>query len=101
MSIHEFDVEATQPRLVGREHVNAASGILLAVEGEVVLEHLHGEFRRREGIRLHQHRDGREVPGSCAGPPGCNGYGAPPMPWPDAAFAVLNGLAASPGRTEM
>ena len=27
--------------------------------------------------------------------------GAPPMPWPDCALPLSNGLAASPGNTEM
>src|ERR1700719_2102261 len=36
-----------------------------------------------------------------AGATGTQAIGAPPMPWPEDAFAVSNGLAASPGRTEI
>src|SRR2546426_8417446 len=53
--VEEGDVEAAQAGLVGRQHVDAAAGIVFAVEREVVLEHEHGELRRWEGIRLHEH----------------------------------------------
>ena len=45
--IEQHDVEALKTGLVGREHVDAAAGILLTVERVVVLEHEHRNLRGR------------------------------------------------------
>ncbi len=73
--VEQGDVEAAQARLVGRQHVDSAAGVLLAVEREVVLEHEHRELRRREWSGLRQYT---VTAVSCAG----QAIGAPPMPWP-------------------
>src|SRR2546427_558970 len=43
--VEEGDVEAAQAGLVGRQHEEAAAGIVLTVEREVVFEYEHREFR--------------------------------------------------------
>ena len=53
-----------QASLIGRQHVDSATAIVLTVERKVVLEHIHGEFRGRERSLFHQHCDGREGTGS-------------------------------------
>ena len=56
--VEKRDLKAAETCLVGRQHVNSAAAIVLAVQREVVLEHKYREFRRweRSGLRQHLYR---------------------------------------------
>ncbi len=62
--VHQDDIELPKTGLmVGVHWTRSPATILLTIEGKIVLEHKHGELRRREWIGLHIDSDGRE--GSC------------------------------------
>src|SRR5205807_1408546 len=50
--VEQRDVEASETRLLGRDYVDSAPAVVLAVQREVVLEHEHGQFRGRVWIGL-------------------------------------------------
>ena len=45
--VEEDNFEPAQAGLVGGNYIDSATGILLTVEREIVLEHLHTEFAGR------------------------------------------------------
>ena len=61
--VEQHDVEAAEARFVGRQHVDAAAGVGLAVQRVVVLEDEHRDLRRMDRRRHHEDVDAGRVVG--------------------------------------
>ena len=57
--VEERDLKAAQTWFVGRQRVDSATAILLAVEREVVFKHKHREFGWYHGRGFDEHGDER------------------------------------------
>ena len=70
--VEQHDVEAAQARLVRRERVDTAAGIVLAVQRLVVLEDEHGDLSGRQRRALQLDIDGGHVAQTAIGAVGGN-----------------------------
>ena len=85
--VEQLDLEAAEAGLVGREHVDAAAGIVLAVQRVVVLEDEHRDLRRRQRGLLQVDVGARSGPARVC---------APPIAWPQLPALPVGRVVQNP-----